>query len=176
MVTDVFPALALALEPSDPDVMTSPPRDPRESMMNRRFVGVIAWQGGLLAAVTLGVFYVGLRWYGPEGEGLRHDTTLAFMTLALGQTFHAFNARSRDRSAFTARLFTNGWLWAAVGACVLLQLAAVYVPVLQAVLQTTPLSAADWGLILGAALVPVAVVELVKAVRPARPRPAARAG
>jgi Ca2+-transporting ATPase len=165
MLTDVFPALALALEPSDPDVMTSPPRDPKESMMNRRFVGLIAWQGALLAAVTLAVFYVGLQWYGPAGAGLRHDTTLAFMTLALAQTFHAFNARSRDDSAFTARLFTNGWLWVAVVVCVALQLAAVYVPFLQTVLQTTPLTAADWGLILAAALVPIGVVELAKLVR-----------
>ena len=88
------------------------------------------------------------------------------MTLALGQTFHAFNARSRDRSAFTARLFTNGWLWAAVGMCILLQLAAVYVPFLQTVLQTTPLGLADWGLILAASLIPIGVVELVKLVRP----------
>jgi Ca2+-transporting ATPase len=167
LITDVFPALALALEPSDRDVMTSPPRDPTESRVNRRFAGLVAWQGALLAAVTLGVFYVALRWYGPDAAGLRHDTTLAFMTLALGQTFHVFNARSRDHSAFTARLFTNGWLWAAVGVCVVLQLAAVYVPGLQTVLQTTQLTAADWGLVLAASLIPVGVVELVKLVRPA---------
>lgn len=56
MLTDVFPALALAVEPSDPDVMKNPPRDPKESMMNRRSVGLIAWQGILPAAVTLAVF------------------------------------------------------------------------------------------------------------------------
>ena len=50
---------------------------------------------------------------------------MAFMTLALAQVFHAFNARSQRRSAFTPRLFTNGWLWAAVLLCLLLQVAAV---------------------------------------------------
>lgn len=90
-------------------------------------LGVITWQGLMLAGVTLVVaFSVGMGWHGSEGEGLRQATTLAFMTLALTQVFHAFNARSQKRSAFTRRLFTNGWLWAAVVACLALQAAAVY--------------------------------------------------
>jgi Ca2+-transporting ATPase len=88
------------------------------------------------------------------------------MTLALAQVFHAFNARSRDHSAFTARLFTNGWLWAAVAGCVLLQVAAVYTPLLQSVLQTALLTGADWGLVLACSLVPVGVVGLVKLLHP----------
>jgi Ca2+-transporting ATPase len=87
------------------------------------------------------------------------------MTLALTQVFHAFNARSREHSAFTSRLFTNGWLWAAVVVCLLLQLAAVYAPFLQSVLQTVPLTAGDWGLVLVCSLIPVGVVELVKLAR-----------
>jgi len=84
------------------------------------------------------------------------------MTLALAQVFHAFNARSQRRSAFDARLFTNGWLWGAVLVCLLLQLAAVYVPFLQTVLHTVPLTVTDWGVIAACSLLPVAVVELVK--------------
>jgi Ca2+-transporting ATPase len=145
MITDVFPAMALALEPSSPDAMKRPPRDPTEALMTPRFVGLIGWQGLLLSGVTLLAFLVGMRWYGAEGPGLRHATTLAFMALALAQLFHALNARSPRRSAFTARLFTNGWLWAAVAACLLLQAAAVYTPFLQAVLRNTPLTGADWG-------------------------------
>ncbi len=162
VITDVFPAMALALEPSSPDAMKRAPRDPREPLVNRRFVGLIAWQGTLMAAVTLFAFWLGMRWYGDEGEGLRRAVTLAFMTLALAQVFHAFNARSQRRSAFDARLLTNGWLWAAVGACTLLQLAAVYWPFLRRVLHTAPLSAADWGLVAACALAPVLIVELVK--------------
>ncbi len=162
MVTDVFPALALALEPSAPGVMKRPPHDPKEPWMAPRFVGLIAWQGLLLAAVTLATFFVGMQWYGTEGTGLRHAVTMAFMTLALTQVFHAFNARSQRRSAFTDRLFTNGWLWGALLTCVLLQVAAVYVPLLRAVLQTVPLSASDWGIVAACSLAPVAVVELVK--------------
>ena len=69
------------------------------------------------------------------------------------------------RSAFDARLFTNGWLWAAMAGCVLLQLSAVYWPFLQRVLHTTPLSAADWGLVAGCTLAPVLAVELAKLAR-----------
>ncbi len=162
LITDVFPAFALALEPSAPDVMKRPPRDPQESLLTLPFVGMIAWQGVLLAIVTLLSFAVGLRWHGSTGASLREATTMAFMTLALSQVFHAFNARSQRRSAFTDRLFTNGWLWAAVTICLMLQVAAVYVPLLQKVLHTAPPTLADWGVITGCSLIPVAAVEFVK--------------
>jgi len=165
LITDIFPAFALALEPSAPDVMKRPPRDPQESLLTPSFVGLIAWQGLLLTGVTLFAFGIGMHWHGTEGGGLQAATTMAFMTLALAQTFHVFNARSQRRSAFTDRLFTNGWLWAAVTGCLILQIAAVYVPLLQKVLHTAPPSLADWGLIAGCSLLPVAVVELVKVIQ-----------
>ncbi len=165
LITDIFPAFALALEPSGPDVMSRPPRDPQESVLTPAFIGLVVWQGLLLTMVTLLAFGIGMHWHGSEGEGLRQATTMAFMTLALAQVFHAFNARSQSRSAFTGRLFTNGWLWAAVAFCLLLQAAAVYLPLLQRVLHTVPPSLADWGLIAGCSLLPVAVVEGVKALQ-----------
>jgi P-type Ca2+ transporter type 2C len=165
IITDVFPALALALEPSAPNMMKRKPRDPQERLLNRSFAGLIAWQGLLLAGVTLAAFAVGMSWYGDEGIGLRHAVTISFMTLALAQTFHAFNARSQMESAFNSRLFTNQWLWGAVMMCVLLQLAAVYVPFLQTVLRTVPLNLLDWGLVVGFSLLPVVIVELVKLLR-----------
>ncbi len=165
LITDVFPALALALESSSPGAMKRAPRDPREPLLNRAFIGLIVRQGVLLAVVTLIAFRVALGWYGSDGEGLRHAVTVAFMTLALAQVFHALSARSQQRSAFDGRLFTNGWLWAALAGCVLLQLAAVYLPPLQDVLQTTPLTVPDWALVVGSALVPVGAIELAKIIR-----------
>ena len=162
LITDIFPAFALALEPSSPDVMKRTPRDPQEPLLTRRFVGLIAWQGALLAGVTLLAFGIGMHWHGTEGEGLRRATTMAFMTLALAQVFHAFDARSQNRSVFTRRLFTNGWLWSAVAICLILQAAAVYLPLLQKVLHTVPLTTSEWGVIAGCALLPVAVVEFIK--------------
>ena len=170
LVTDIFPAMALALEPSAEGVMKAAPRDPKQPLMTARFGWLIVWQGGLLAGCTLATFALGMRWYGAQGVGLRHAETLAFMTLALAQVFHAFNARSRRQSVFSARLFSNVWLWAATLICVLLQVAAVYVPPLRSILKTTLLSATDWGVITLGALAPVAVVELVKAMQRVRQR------
>jgi Ca2+-transporting ATPase len=165
IITDVFPALALALEPSAPNVMKHKPRDPQERLLSRSFAGLIVWQGLLLAGVTLVAFAIGMSWYGDTGEGLQHAVTISFMTLALAQTFHAFNARSQMETTFNSRLFSNKWLWGAIVMCVLLQVAAVYVPFLQTVLGTVPLSLTDWGLVLGLSLLPIVVVEIVKLIR-----------
>ncbi len=164
LITDIFPAFALALEPSAPGVMKRSPRDPNESLLSPSFIGLIVWQGLLLAGVTLLAFAVGLRWHGDDEDGLRRATTMAFMTLALTQVFHAFDARSQQRSMFTRRLFTNGWLWAALGMCIIFQIAAVYVPLLQKVLHTVPPTFTEWGVIAGCSLLPVLVVELVKVI------------
>jgi len=164
LITDIFPAFALALEPSAPDVMKRAPRKPNESLLTPSFVGLIAWQGLLLAGVTLLAFAVGLHWHGNDGDGLRRATTMAFITLALAQVFHAFDVRSQNRSIFTRRLFTNIWLWAAVAICLVLQAAAVYLPLLQEVLNTVPPTIAEWGVIAGCSLLPVLVVEIVKLI------------
>lgn len=162
LVTDIFPAFALALEPSAPDVMKRPPRATTESLLSMSLIAVIVWQGLLLSLVTLVAFGVGMHWHGDEGDGSRSATTMAFMTLGLSQIFHVFNARSQIRSAFTERLFTNAWLWAAVGICLVLQAAAVYVPLLQRVLRTVPPTLPEWGVIAICSLLPVFVVEVVK--------------
>jgi len=165
LITDIFPAFALALEPSSPDAMKRPPRDPQEPLLTLGFIGLIAWQGVMLAGVTLLAFGVGMHWHGTEGEGLRQATTMAFMTLALAQVFHAFNARSQKRSAFTRRLFTNGWLWAAVAICLFLQVVSVHQPLLQRVLHTVAPAVSDWEVIVTCSLMPVAVVESAKLIR-----------
>lgn len=165
LITDIFPAFALALEPSGTDMMKRPPRDPKEVLLTPRFVGLIVWQGLLLAGATLLAFGIGMRWHGSDGVGLRHASTIAFMTLALAQVVHAFSARSQTRSMFTSRLFTNRWLWAAVVMCLALQAAAVSLPRLQQVLHTIPPTVTDWGLIATCSLLPVVVVELVKVIQ-----------
>jgi Ca2+-transporting ATPase len=170
MITDVFPAMALALEPSAPDMIRRPPRDPREGLVNRQFLGLVAWQGAMLAALTLMPFALGLHWHGTEPDGVRRATTMAFLTLSLAQVVHAFNARSQRRSIFTSRLFTNGWLWAAVLSCVVLQVTAVSLPLLRRVLHTVPPTASEWAVIAACSLAPVAIVELIKIAERRRPR------
>ncbi len=165
LITDIFPAFALALEPSAPGMMKRPPRDPEEPLLTPRFLGLIAWQGVLLATVTLIAFGAGMRRHGSAGEGLNQAVTMAFMTMALAQVFHSFSVRSQRTSIFSRQLFTNSWLWAAVALCLVLQAAAVYVPLLQRVLHTVPPSASDWLVIVLCSLAPVVVVELVKLVQ-----------
>lgn len=165
LITDVFPAMALALEPSAPGLMKRPPRNPKEPLLSVAFLWMITWQALLLAAGTLASFFVGLQWYGSEGPGLYHAETIAFMTLAIAQVFHVFSARSQRRSAILSGPFRNGWLWAAVVVCLLLQVAAVYWPLLNRVLHTVPLGGEDWLLIALCSLAPAAVVEGIKFIR-----------
>ena len=158
MITDVLPALALALEPSAPNVMSRKPREPDAAVLSPNLMLIIGWQGLLLALATLAAFYIGLQ----RHIGTEHAVTMAFVTLGLVQALHAFNTRSQRRSALTRRLFTNLWLWAAVALCIVLQLAAVYVPYMRSVLGTVLLDGYDWAVIIACTLAPVALVELTK--------------
>ena len=144
LVTDGAPALALGIDPADPDVMRQPPRPRGEGVINRRMWGGIAYVALIMAAGTLLVIDASLPGGFIEGSGsLAYAQTMAFNTLVLFSLFNVFNARSDERSAF-ADLFSNGWLWLAVLASLLLQLAVVYVPFLQKAFSTVPLSGADW--------------------------------
>jgi Ca2+-transporting ATPase len=168
LITDVFPALSLAMEPAAPHVMKQPPRHPGKPLLDRGFSGLLAWQGALLAVATLVAFASGLNRHGAERPGLQAASTIAFTTLALAQIVHVFNTRSRTRSTFTAGFFANPWLWAAVAVCIGLQVAASLQPLLRSVLRTVPLDARDWTLIAIASLAPTAFVELAKAFGRAR--------
>lgn len=168
LVTDVFPALALAVEPAEPDVMRRPPKDPQAAILSRGFMIQVGGYALLMTGATLGVFVWGLEGRGLPGD---HAVTLAFMTLALTQLFHVFNARGEDAILFTRRFFRNGWVWGAVVLTLGLQLLAVYHPVLSEVLRTHPLGAADWAVVLGASLVPLVAGQIwkVRAGRGAAP-------
>jgi P-type Ca2+ transporter type 2C len=163
LIVDVISATSLALEPSAPDIMNQPPRDPNEPILSGRTAATIFGHGSLLAISTLTVFFVALG--NAEQADAALPMTLAFMTLALAQVFHAFGARSRQRSIFTRWVLANRWVWGAVGLCIALQLLAVALPPLRRVLHTVPLSLADWGLVLAGAVAPVLAIELSKLVR-----------
>jgi Ca2+-transporting ATPase len=160
IVTDTFPALSLALEPAERDIMLRPPRDPQEAILSRAFVSRIAFYAALITAVTLAAYIYALN--ASPGEDGARAVTVAFMTLALAQLFHLGNARSRSavlsRSAATA----NRWAIGAVALVLLLQLAAVYVAPLARLLRLAPLGFADWLLIVPLALVPAVVGQLLK--------------
>ena len=97
-----------------------------------------------MAAGTLFVLDASLPGGFVAGSGaLPYGQTMAFTTLMLFQMFNVLNARSDERSAFV-HLFTNCWLWAALGVSVLLQVVVIYVPFLQRAFGTVSLSAGDW--------------------------------
>lgn len=159
LVTDVFPAFALALEPPADDVMRRPPRARSESLLSRRFLFLIGWQAAVLAVVALCAYRWALQRYG-DGDHARTMAMLAVIVVQLGQTF---NCRSRTRSSFR-RPFSNPHIWYAAATVVLIQVAAFLVPRLRDVLHLTPLDAAGYGVLAAAGIVPVIVVELYKFV------------
>jgi Ca2+-transporting ATPase len=176
LLTDSGPALALGVEPADPDVMRRPPRDPRSGVVSARMWQDIVLVGGVMAAGTLGVMDWalpgGLVTGGGAGGGVRHAQTLAFTTLVLYQLFNALNARSEERSAFH-RPLANRWLWLALLLSVALQIAVVHAPVLQAAFHTVPLSPRDWLLCAAVASSVLFAMELRKLLTRARATPAA---
>jgi Ca2+-transporting ATPase len=144
LVTDGPPALALGIDPADEGLMRQPPRAAGERVITPQMWRGIALVGAIMAAGTLFVLDASLPGGFVAGAGdLRYAQTMAFTTLMLFQIFNVVNARSDERSAFV-RLFTNRWLWGAIGGSIALQVLVVYVPFLQRAFGTVELSARDW--------------------------------
>jgi Ca2+-transporting ATPase len=144
LVTDGAPALALGVDPADPDLMEHAPRPRDEGIITRRMWVGILFVGIIMAAGTLLVLDASLPGGLIQGSGtLPYAQTMAFTTLMLFQLFNAFNARSDVQSAFYG-LFRNPWLWTAIGLSLGLHLAVIYVPVLQNAFSTTSLTLDDW--------------------------------
>jgi Ca2+-transporting ATPase len=164
LVTDGAPALALGVDPADAGLMDQPPRPLGEGVLTSRMWRGIAFVGVIMSAGTLFVLDASLPGGLVEGSGdLRHAQTMAFTTLVLFQIFNVVNARSDERSAFV-QLFANGWLWAAIGASVALQLVVVYVPFLQRAFGTVGLRGEDWFLCASVASVVLWLRELSKLI------------
>ncbi len=144
LVTDGLPALALGVDPADEGLMQQPPRPAGEGVLTPRMWRGIVFVGVIMAAGTLFVLDASLPGGFVEGSGeLRYAQTMAFTTLMLFQMFNVLNARSDERSAFV-HLFTNHWLWTALGVSLLLQVVVIYTPFLQRAFGTVSLSPQDW--------------------------------
>jgi len=154
LLSDVAPALALAVEPAEPDVMARPPRDPAGPILSRPTLLGIAGDAGVLAATTLGVHALALGRYGAGPRA----TTLAFSALTSAQLLHAFTYRSRSQADGNGS--ARSVLAPVVAGTLGLQLAAMAVPPLRSLLGLTPLSVADWALVGGATILPFALKEL----------------
>jgi Ca2+-transporting ATPase len=156
LITDSLPGLALAAEPAERDVMRRPPRPPGESVFARGLGRHVLWVGALMAATALGV----------EAWCVNASSvpwqTMVFTVLCLSQLGHVMAIRSERESLFTQGLLSNKPLLGAVALTVLLQMAVVYVPVLNRVFHTEPLSAKALALTVGASLTVFVAVELEK--------------
>lgn len=162
LATDTFPALALAVEPAEPNVMRRPPRDPEQAILSARFMMSVALYGSLIAGVSFAAFLWGLS---DAANGNARAVTLAFTTLALAQTFHLGNARQRGPVLSGARLAANRHALAAVAIVVILQIAALHFSPLSRVLATDPLSVRDWLVVLALSMLPAAIGQTIKLVQ-----------
>ena len=159
LVTDGLPALALGVDPVDPGIMNRPPRDPAESVVDRRRGWVMALQGAMIAACSLGAF----TWvYYGEHEPIANARTAAFIVLACSQLFHAFNCRHATRSLFQLGVLTNPKLVLAVIVSMTLQIIVVSIPFLEGIFKTVTLRPMDWVVVVAVSSLPLWLMELVK--------------
>ena len=167
-MTDGPPALALGVDPPDEGLMHKPPRPSGEGVITARMWRGIVFVGIVMAAGTLLVLDASVPGGLIEGAGdVPYGQTMAFTTLVLFQIFNVLNARSDEDSAFV-HLFTNQWLWAAMGGSVALQALVVYVPFLQRAFGTTASSVGDWLLCVAVASSVLWLREASKAAARAR--------
>ncbi|AKB41216.1 calcium-transporting P-type ATPase, PMR1-type [Methanosarcina mazei] len=158
LITDGLPPMALSLEAPDRGLMKQKPRKSTEGLVSRRMLIASLGLGALIAVQSLGV----LSWALEEGMPLPKIQTLIFTLVVISLMFNAFNWRSDRLSVFSLGIFTNRPLIYAILSTVLLQLAAIYVPVLQTAFRTVPLSLSDWGMIIPLASTTLIVMEVVK--------------
>jgi Ca2+-transporting ATPase len=159
LVTDIFPGLALALEPAEPDVLSVPPRDPNEAIVPKSEFKRITFEAATLSTSSLGAYSYGIMRYGISPQA----STIAFMSLTLGQLLHAISCRSRSHSIFSQeKLPANQYLVYALGGSFGLQLLSAAVPGLRYLLKLAPINLVDGVVIASTALLPLLVNEGTK--------------
>ncbi len=182
LITDGAPALALAIEKGDPDIMQRKPRAKTEPIINGTMqLGILVQTIAQTSAVLL-AFSLGLLWHLQAGAALppganlftyllQYDwrgvdvqtaETMAFVTLSLCELFRAYTVRSEHASLFQIGPFSNRYMQLAVGASILLLLLVCTVPPLQAVFNTHFMSLREWSIVVGLALIPAVSEEITK--------------
>jgi Ca2+-transporting ATPase len=161
LVNDVFPALALGLGKGERHVMERPPRDPQESILERRHWTAIGLYGVVIAAAILGSFFYAL--HGLELETGEAVTT-AFLVLSLGRLLHVFNMRDGRAGILRNEVSRNPFVWGAIAICVALLGLAVYLGPLASVLSLHPPAGAQWAVIAAGSVLPLVVGQLYLAI------------
>ncbi len=163
LVTDGAPALALGMEKGDPDLMDQPPRPAKEPIINRLMRTGIVVQTIAITAVTLGAYLLGLNlWPSPNGELNHTAATMAFITLSFSELLRAFTARSERYPLLKIGVFENKSMNYAVLISTALLLAVLYIPFLQPIFSTVPLSWEHWQYLLPLLFIPALAAEATK--------------
>src|SRR5215216_1107122 len=180
LITDGAPALALAVEKGDPDIMQQKPRAKSEPIVNRSMTLGLIIQTIAQTVAVLTAFALGLIWHleaGAHAIGnpitylLQHNwqgvdvqsaETMAFVTLSLCELFRAYTVRSERASIFQIGVFSNRFMQYAVGLSIALLLLVCSVPFLQPIFNTHFLSLREWAIVVGLALIPATAEELTK--------------
>ena len=157
LATDGLPALALAVDPPEPDLMRRPPRNRRTGIFTRPVVTLMVIGGLWSALVNLGIFTWALR----SGRSQEEAMTITFVTLVVIEFFKAYNFRS-DRHSVFRNPFANKWLNLAIAWELSLLGLILYVPFLAKPFANFRLSAVDWAAIIGVALTITPVLEIAK--------------
>lgn len=159
LVTDGLPALALSVEPAEGDVMKRPPRHPKESIFAHGLGAHAIWVGLLMGFIVLFVQAWSIK------TGHAHWQTMVFTVLCLTQLGHVLAIRSEKESLFKIGLFSNKYLLGAVIFTFLLQMATIYVPFLNPIFKTEPLTFNELIFTLGLSSVVFFAVEIEKWIK-----------
>ncbi len=161
LVTDGIPALALTLEPTEPDVMQRPPRPAKEPILSLSLGLTIGVQGILVGIVALSGFGISRYYWGDDVQLAR---AVSFCALVYDELLRSLAARSNRKTIFQLGWFGNPWLLGTVVACGLLQLVVILTPGLRGWFQMPAFEWHHWVLIGVLSLVPITVVEVAKLV------------
>ncbi|MDA3845611.1 MAG: cation-translocating P-type ATPase, partial [Vallitaleaceae bacterium] len=167
LITDSFPAFALGLEKGEAGMMNQQPRNPKDSLVDKKMGIAIAFQSLGLAAATLASYRIGFLF----AENLEADAqltvarTFCFTTLILGEMLRAYSARSEDIALFKMKVLGNKYLNYSVLIAIVLLILVLYVPFLQPIFTTSPLGFLEFGVAFGLGLVPLLMGEIAKVVK-----------
>ena len=158
LLTDSLPAIAIGMEPAEDNLLSKKPRDPKEGILNKKFMLHILLEGGLISICTMLAFHIGLS----SGDEML-ASTMAFATLTLARLFHGFNCRS-EQDVFKIGFKSNIASVYAFAAGVVLLLLVLFVPFLGRLFEVSVLSIAQTMVIIGLALVPTVIIQLERII------------
>ncbi|MEY8356286.1 calcium-translocating P-type ATPase, PMCA-type [Lachnospiraceae bacterium 54-53] len=164
LITDAFPAFALGMEEKEPGIMNQKPRDPNESIIDKKMRVAVGMQSVFLGFGALAAFYIGHINYGSTEAGETISRTMCFVALILGELFRAYSNRSETRSIFGMKLLSNSFLNKCVIASFVFLVVVVYVPFLNTIFETVPLNLTQLSEAIGFAVIPTLGGEIAKIV------------